>query len=120
MKIYESVCILSPSLPDDDVSKLIEKISETIVRAEASVLHVINEGKKKLAYDVQHERRGTYLIIQFQGKGNAVNELERFHRMEDGIMKFLTVEIQPELLKSAGEKVEKAEVGAGSADGRVQ
>ena len=76
--------------------------------------------KKKLAYDVQHERRGTYLIIQFQGKGNAVNELERFHRMEDGIMKFLTVEIQPDQVKPKGEDIETAEVGAGSADGRVQ
>ena len=48
MKVYESVCIVSPSLPDDDVSRLIEKITETVVRAGATVLNVINDGKKEI------------------------------------------------------------------------
>ncbi len=120
MKFYESVCIVSPSQTDEEITKLIEKIQETVVRAGASVLNIINEGKKKLAYDIQHERRGTYLIVQFEGKGNAVSELERFHRMEDGIMKFLTVEIAAENLKAATQEAENTEVGAGTSDGRVQ
>ncbi|GJL63064.1 MAG: 30S ribosomal protein S6 [Nitrospirales bacterium] len=126
MKVYESVCIVSPSQTDEEVAKLTEKITETVVRSGASVLNISNEGKKKLAYDIQHERRGTYLIIQFEGKGNAVSELERFHRMEDGIMKFLTVEIQPDQVKTSADSTETTEneehekVGVGSADDRVQ
>jgi len=126
MKVYESVCIVSPSQTDEDITKLTEKITETVVRSGASVLNISNEGKKKLAYDIQHERRGTYLIIQFEGKGNAVSELERFHRMEDGVMKFLTVEIQRDQVKTSTDATETAEteenvkVGAGSSDDRVQ
>jgi len=120
MKVYESVCIISPSQTDEEINKLTEKITETIARAGASVLNIVNEGKKKLAYDIKHERRGTYVIVQFEGKGNAVNELERFHRMEDAIMKFLTVEISPDQVKTSTEETENAEVGVGAADGRVQ
>ncbi|WP_447970485.1 30S ribosomal protein S6 [Nitrospira sp. M1] len=126
MKIYESVCIVSPSQTDEEITKLTEKITETIVKSGASVLNITNEGKKKLAYDIQHERRGTYLIIQFEGKGNAVSELERFHRMEDGVMKFLTVEIQADQVKTATPETENTEsqetvtVGAESSDDRVQ
>ena len=120
MKVYESVCIISPSQTDEEISKLTEKITETIERAGASVIHIANEGKKKLAYDIKHERRGTYVIVQFEGKGNVVNELERFHRMEDAIMKFLTVEISADQVKPSAEEPERGEVEVGAADGRVQ
>ncbi len=120
MKVYESVCIVSPSQTDEEIGKLTEKITETIERAGASLIKIVNVGKKKLAYDIKHERRGTYLIVQFEGKGNAVSELERFHRMEDSIMKFLTVEISPDMIKSSTDENESAEVGAGASDGRVQ
>ena len=120
MKFYESVCIVSPSQTDEEITKLIEKITETIGRAGASLIKIVNEGKKKLAYDIKHERRGTYLIVQFEGKGNAVGELERFHRMEDAIMKFLTVEIPAVQAIAATEDTDSEEVIAGSPDGRVQ
>ena len=120
MKVYESVCIISPSQTDEEITKLTEKMTETIGRVGGSVLKIVNEGKKKLAYDIQHERRGTYVIVQFEGKGNAVSEVERFHRMEDAIMKFLTVEIPADQVKASTDETEKAAVGAESPDGRVQ
>ena len=120
MKVYESVCIASPSLSDEEITKLTEKITETIARTEASLIKIVNDGKKKLAYDIKHERRGTYLIVQFEGKGNAVSELERFYRMDDAIMKFLTVEIPASQANASTESIEQEEVLAGDSDGRVQ
>ncbi len=126
MKVYESVCIASPSLSDEEITKLTEKITETIARTESSLIKIVNDGKKKLAYDIKHERRGTYLIVHFEGKGNAVSELERFYRMDDAIMKFLTVEIPASQANASAESTEstesteKEEVLAGDPDGRVQ
>ncbi|MGB0909432.1 MAG: 30S ribosomal protein S6 [Nitrospirales bacterium] len=123
MKVYESVCIVSPSQTDEEIAKLIEKITETVGRIGANLIKIVNEGKKKLAYDIQHERRGTYLIVQFEGQGKSVNELERFHRMEDAIMKFLTVEIPADQINKdskENENIENVEVGVGSSDDRVQ
>ncbi len=122
MKVYESVCIVSPSQTDEEIAKLIEKITETVGKIGANLIKIVNEGKKKLAYDIQHERRGTYLIVQFEGQGNAVNELERFHRMEDAIMKFLTVEIPADQVHkdSTATESENVEVGVGPSDDRVQ
>ena len=62
MRLYESVCILHPSQTDEETGKVIEKMKEILDRSGATIVKLENEGKKKLAYDIQHERRGTYII----------------------------------------------------------
>ena len=78
MKLYESVCILHPSKTDEETGKVIEKMKGILERSGATIVKVDNESKKKLAYEIQHERRGTFVTMQFQAEGTVVNELERF------------------------------------------
>jgi len=59
MRLYESVCILHPSQTDEETGKVVEKMKEILERSGATIVKLENEGKKKLAYDIQHERRGT-------------------------------------------------------------
>ncbi len=66
MRLYESVCILHPSQTDEETGKVVEKMKEILERSGATIVKLENEGKKKLAYDIQHERRGTYITMQFQ------------------------------------------------------
>lgn len=103
MRLYESVCILHPSQTDEDTAKVVEKMKEIVERSGATIVKLENEGKKKLAYDIQHERRGTYITMQFQAGGSVVDELERFQRMEDSVMKFLTVRVPPDSQKKQAE-----------------
>lgn len=103
MRVYESVCILHPSKTDEETAKVVEKMKEVLQRSGATIVKLENEGKKKLAYDIQHERRGTFITIQFEGGNKVVNELERFHRMEDAVMKFMTVRVPQDHQTNAGE-----------------
>lgn len=97
MRLYESVFILQPSQSDEETNGVIEKMKGILERNGASILKVDNWGKKKLAYEVQHERRGTYVLLQFEAEGKVVAELERFYKQEDSILKLLTVRLDEPL-----------------------
>ncbi len=115
MKLYESLCILRPVQVETDQDRVIEKMKEVITQGGASILKYDNSGKKKLAYDVKHERKGTFITFQFEGPSSVVSELERFQRMEDQVMKFMTVRLNPQDIVSAPETE-----GEDSGDGGIQ
>lgn len=115
MKVYETICIVKTSVSDDELSTLIAKIRGVIEKQGGEVLKVENWGKKKLAYEVHKEKKGTYILQRFRGPGSVVAELERQYRVEDTVIKFLIVACDVKLLaeemarESAG-----AQVTAGS------
>lgn len=94
MQFYESIFIVRPSLSDDDTNQLIEKMKGVLEKTGASLIKLENWGKKKLAYEVKRERRGTFVYLLFKAAGNAVGELERSYRLEDSVLKFLTVRLE--------------------------
>jgi small subunit ribosomal protein S6 len=94
MQLYESIFIVRPSLSDDETTQLIEKMKGVLEKAGASVLILENWGKKKLAYEVKRERRGTFVYLHFKASGNVVGELEHSYRLEDSVLKFLTVRLE--------------------------
>ena len=98
MAYYESICILRSSVQEDEVSQIIGKMKGALEKHGASILKVDNWGKKKLAYEVGHDRRGSFVLFQFEAKGNVVYELERLYRLEDGVLKFMTVAVDKEFL----------------------
>ncbi len=115
MKLYESVCILRPVQAETDHDRVIEKMKEVLTKSGANILKLDNSGKKKLAYDIQHERKGTFITVQFEGPSTVVAELERFQRMEDQVMKFMTVRVNPADLVAVAEPE-----GEDSGDGGIQ
>ncbi len=124
--VYESIVILRASLSDEASTLVLDKMKAVVERHGATVLKAENWGKKKLAYEMKHDRRGTYVLLQFEsGQGNVVSELERVCRFEDSVLKFLTVKVDKGLQAVAAEEVpsetvEEVPAGkAGSADGGI-
>lgn len=114
MQLYESIFIVRPSLSEEDTNKIIDKMKGVLERSGASLLKMENWGKKKLAYEVSRERKGTFVYFHFRSGGEVVGELERSYRLEDSVIKFLTVRLdQRAPSKQAGEDKE-------SDRGRVQ
>jgi small subunit ribosomal protein S6 len=97
MRIYESLFIIRPSLSDEETGALIEKMRNVADKAGAQFIKAENLGKKKLAYEVRRERKGTYAYFYFKAPNQTVAELERAYRLEDHIIKFLTVQHEKEL-----------------------
>ena len=95
MTTYESIFIVRPTLSDEEVNKIIEKIRGMLEKKGGKVLSTENWGKKKLAYGVKKEKKGTYLLFRFKGDGKLVAELERQCLIDDALIKFLTVKSNP-------------------------
>jgi len=109
MNTYESIFILRSTLNDEDVQKTVSKI-EGVVKQGGELIATENWGKKRLAYEVMKEKKGIYVLLRFRAKGNLVAEIERNYRIDDNVIKFLTVKLD----KKAIELLKKKETAAPS------
>lgn len=99
MAFYESIFILRSSLSEEEAAGVQEKMKGALEKLGGSVIKAENWGKKKLAYEIKHDRRGFFTLLQFEASGNVVSELERLYRLEDSVLKFLTVKVDEDDLK---------------------
>lgn len=93
MKKYESVIIIKTNLSKEKENEIINKISNKIGEL-AKITNKEDIGVKKLAYEIQENKEGHYIIYQFEVEeddGKAVAEIERFYRITDEIIKFIVV-----------------------------
>ncbi len=114
MTVYETICIIKTSLTDEELGKLITKVRGFIEKAGGEILKMENWGKKKMAYEVRKEKKGAYVFFRFRGPSATVAELERQYRLEDSIIKFLTVKCDPKLLAEEMARESAAAVYAAS------
>jgi len=94
MRRYETIVILKPTLGEDDLKSFIDRSADIIEGFKGSIIKLDRWGLKKLAYRIGKEQQGHYLYLQYAGVPAAVSELERIYRIEDRVMKFLTVKLQ--------------------------
>ncbi len=96
MRRYETIAIIDPDISEDDRSSLLTRIKEIIPQQEGVVIQEDLWGARKLAYPIKKKPRGYYARYDYCGMGNAVEELERFFRIDDRVLKYLTVLLDPE------------------------
>jgi len=97
MRVYEELFIVRPDAPDEDVDHLVEQMQSFLTGAGATIDKVDKWGKRKLAYRIGKFREGSYILIQFSAKAETVKEVERRLRVNDFVIKFLTVRIDETL-----------------------
>jgi len=90
---YESIFIVKPSLSEEELQAILDKVKEIIEEQGGAFVASSNWGKKKLAYEVQKERKGIYVVLHFKGKGALVAEVERFYRFSESVIKHMTLSI---------------------------
>ncbi|MCP4747125.1 MAG: 30S ribosomal protein S6 [Desulfobacteraceae bacterium] len=95
MRRYETIIIIDPDLSEEARQPVIERIEEIISQKEGVLIKQEHWGVKKLAYEIKKKPRGYYAKFDYCGMGSLVSELERFFRIDDRLMKFLTVQLDP-------------------------
>ena len=91
MRRYETIFITVPDLPDEERKLLTEKLNELILKQEGTLLKIDDWGQKRLAYEIKKKQRGHYIRLDYCGAGPLVNEMERLFRIDDKILKYITV-----------------------------
>lgn len=94
MKRYETIVIIDPDLSKEVESPIFERVNDLIPQYKGILIETDDWGTKKLAYDIKKKNRGHYVRLDFCGDGALVQEMERFFRIDDKIMKFMTVLLQ--------------------------
>ncbi len=113
MTKYETTFILEPGLDETRVNEEIEKVSGWIRDLNGEVIEVQRWGKRRLAYEINRKRDGIYTLVLYQGGGPLVKEIERRLRLNESVMRALTVlHIPPELTLG----VPEAEAAAAAAE----
>ncbi|MBU4421233.1 MAG: 30S ribosomal protein S6 [Proteobacteria bacterium] len=111
MRRYETFIIIDPDLSDEERSPIFEKVKD-LIKQEECLLVMLNEwGARRLAYEIKKKSRGYYVRLDYCGTGKLVDEMERFFRIDDRVMKYMTVLLDKyadiELIK---EEMAKAEI----------
>jgi small subunit ribosomal protein S6 len=124
---YEVIAIVLTSVTDEDITALIER-SQTIITDRKGVIAKIDKwGKRRLAYEINKQRDGYYFLIDFAGDGPIVAEIERNYKIDDRILKFMTVKkegaatregIEKEIADAEAKRTQASAEG-GATEGRV-
>ncbi|OGP67191.1 MAG: 30S ribosomal protein S6 [Deltaproteobacteria bacterium RBG_16_44_11] len=91
MKRYEVIAIVKSDLPDDDITSLIERIEKIITKRKGLIVKIDKWGKRRLAYEINKQKDGYYFFIDLVGDGPIIDEIERNYKIDDRILKFITI-----------------------------
>ena len=107
-RIYEEMFIVRPDATDEVIDPLVEIITKEVLSKEGTIDKVEKWGKRRLAYKLEKLDHGFYVLVQFSCPPSAVKEIERRLRVQDAVLKFITVRID-ERLKVAEKRKKKAD-----------
>ena len=99
MRIYEELFVLRPDVTDEEVNPIIEQMRGVVTTAGGTIEKEERWGVRKLAYRVQKRAEGYYVLLQFTAGAQTVREIERRLRVNDAVLKFITVRIDEKLKK---------------------
>ena len=91
MNKYELAVVVSAKIEDEDRAATIEKVKEYITRFGGTVTEVDEWGKRKLAYEINYEGEGYYVLYNFESKPDFPMELERVINITDGVLRSIVV-----------------------------
>ena len=104
MRKYETIFILQPDLSEDDVKSVTEKVQDVVASFKGDFHRLDDWGTRKLAYAIRKFPRGRYYYLRFDGGAQLVAELERRHRLDEKVLRYLSVNITDEPEKKVAER----------------
>jgi len=110
-RTYEVMYIVNPDTPADTIAKLNEAVGKLIEKEGGTVVRMDDVGIRRLAYPIQKKEDGYYVLFEIDGSGQEIAELERRMRVNDMIMRYITVRVDEDR-KAATKRREKREARA--------
>jgi small subunit ribosomal protein S6 len=113
MRRYETFIILDPDLAAEQRAPVVERVQEIMAQMGGFLVRIDEWGSRKMAYTIRKKERGYYVRFDYCGSGQMVNEMERFSRIDERVLKYMTVllDAQPNV-ERIREEMAKAEAEA--------
>ncbi len=90
-RLYEGMYILSATLSDDARQKALDKITVGITERGGEVNKIFDQGRRKLAYEVNGRREGHYYVLFFTSSTQVMTELWRDYHINEDLVRFMTI-----------------------------
>ena len=116
LRPYEMLVILNAALTDEESAALLTQLGETVKGLGAEVTKVENWGKRRLAYDINKQREGTYAVLDVSAEPAMVKEFERQLKLNESVLRFLSTQV-PIRKKVRGRPQEASPTGGDQAAG---
>jgi small subunit ribosomal protein S6 len=91
MRSYETVFIVNAELSEEQRQPLFDKLKGLVSEDQGMLVKFDEWGHKRLAYEIKKHTRGYYVLMEFCGDGALVKEIERNMRLDDRVLKYMTV-----------------------------
>lgn len=91
MKKYEVMYIIRPNVEEEARKALIEEINNVFASKESTVDDVKEWGLRDLAYEIQGETKGYYVLLNVNATPEAVKEFERVANIKENVIRYITV-----------------------------
>ncbi|NLK89777.1 MAG: 30S ribosomal protein S6 [Clostridiaceae bacterium] len=87
---YEVVYILNPALGEEAVNAIVERI-QALIESSATIDQVDVWGRRRLAYEIDDQKEGFYVLVNFSAEGEFPKELERVLRITEGVLRYMVI-----------------------------
>jgi small subunit ribosomal protein S6 len=91
VKEYETVYITQPDLTDSQIGQLNDRVKSIVEKNKGAIFFARSMGTKKLAYPIAKKTKGIYYCLDYAADGDTVREIERAFRLNEDVVRFLTV-----------------------------
>lgn len=108
MRLYETTVVIDSALKADEVRNQNDKIVNFISNHGGNIVKVEDWGKRRLAYEIKRKQYGFYLNVRFSGPEALPVLLEREYRLNEAVLRYLTIKVDPLVIKSEEQKAEAA------------
>jgi small subunit ribosomal protein S6 len=113
MRRYETFIIADPDLSVEQRLSVLERVKDIMAQMGGFLIRTEEWGSRKLAYTIRKKERGYYVRFDFCGTGQLVNEMERFFRIDERVLKHMSVLLDPHPnIERIQEEMAKAEAEA--------
>jgi small subunit ribosomal protein S6 len=100
MRVYEVLFIVAPNTEEGDIETLVTQLSDVITNQGAQVAKVDRMGRRRLAYPIGKFNDGHYVVLTVEGTGAEIAEVERRMRVNDSVIRYITIRIDEDLKRA--------------------
>ena len=97
--VYESTVLINAALDDQQIEIILSRIKDFIINNGGQIRELENWGRKRLAYTVEKNKIGYYVIYRFDAPGDIVAKLERTYSLDEQILRYITLRLNNDALE---------------------
>ena len=105
---YEVVFIVDPTAEEDEVTRLTDSFKQIVTDQGGTITKSESMGKRQLAYEILHKTEGSFWLLEIEGTGREIAELERRMRVNDRIIRYITVRVDEDRRRAEKFKAKRA------------